>query len=325
LDTLKNERIEVISENPFASFRKECETLLASAIKHVFPDITTSNLAFERPPNIEFGQLASSFCFELSKQLRKKSTALAQQLTRAVDKSSFSLVERVTAAGAGYINFHADFKEFSALTLDSVRKLNEEYGLIKTQTPLRIIVEHTSVNPLHPIHIGQARNPLLGDVLARMLQARGNKISRHYYIDDVGRQSSVIAYGYAKLRRPRPHEKPDHFIGKIYTITSCLVEINRLKHELQLAKQASADEEVKRINTELDEWGSVAAELQSKHAALFDRLLDKINEDDDPESTIGKLNKAYEQGDPTAKELVRQVTELCREGFRQTLGRSGVQ
>jgi arginyl-tRNA synthetase len=257
--------------------------------------------------------------------LKRKPIAIAQQLTEAIDKSSFSLVEKVTAAGTGYINFHANFDKFSALTLNSIRKLDQKYGLIRTQNPLRIIVEHTSVNPLHPIHIGQARNPLLGDVLARLLQARGNTIARHYYVDDVGRQSSVIAYGYEKLGKPEPDEKSDHFIGKIYTVTSCLVEINRLKRELQQAKRVSAEEEIKKINTELDEWVSIAAELQSKHTTLFDKLLDKINEDDNPEMVISKLNKAYEQGNPKAKKNVRDVTELCLEGFRQTLGRIGVQ
>ena len=101
--------------------------------------------------------------------------------------------------------------------------------MLKQTKPTKIIVEHTSVNPLHPIHIGQARNPMIGDALARILECRGHNVSRHYYIDDVGRQSSVVAYGYAKLGRPKPTEKSDLFVGKIYTVTSCLVEINRLK------------------------------------------------------------------------------------------------
>ena len=116
-----------------------------------------------------------------------------------MDKSSFNLIEKVAPAGAGYINFHVNFAKFSALTLESVKALGFEYGFVKTDKPKKIIVEHTSVNPLHPIHIGQARNPMLGDALARILQYRGHEVSRHYYIDDVGRQSSVVAYGYAKV------------------------------------------------------------------------------------------------------------------------------
>ena len=222
----------MISENPFAEFRKECETALAYALKKTLPEIKVETLPLDKPPHSEFGQLASSLCFELAKKLNQKPAVLAEHLVKAMSKSSFILIEKVAPAGGGYINFHVDFAKFSALTLASVRQLNFEYGFVKIEKPLKIIVEHTSVNPLHPIHIGQARNPMLGDALARILKCRGHTVFRHYYIDDVGRQSAVVAYGYAKLGRPQPDEKADHFVGKIYTITSCLVEINRLKRAL---------------------------------------------------------------------------------------------
>src|SRR4030042_1224772 len=161
-----------ISGNPFAEFRSECEAALAFALKKTLPEIKVEALAFSKPPNPEFGQLASSLSFEL---------------------------------------------------------FGSEYGFLKTDKPVNMVVEHTSVNPLHPIHIGQARNPMLGDALARILTCRGHTVHRHYYIDDVGRQSSVVAYGYIKLGKPKPDEKSDNFVGKIYTVHSCIVEINRLK------------------------------------------------------------------------------------------------
>ena len=183
-------------------------------------------------------------------------------------------------------------------------------------------MEHTSVNPLHPIHIGQARNPTIGDTIARILQLRGHNVSRHYYIDDVGRQSSVVAYGYAKLGKPKPTEKSDHFVGKIYTVTCCIVEINRLK-KLQ-AKAADNPEELAKANKELDEWVSISAELREKYPVLFDTLLKKISFDDDPEGEISRLNRGYEDGQPAAKELIREVSDLCLDGFRATMQRVGV-
>jgi arginyl-tRNA synthetase len=308
----------LISENPFAEFRKECETALAYALRKILPEIKVETLSLDKPPNSEFGQLASSLCFELAKKLNQKPIALAEHLVKAMNKSDFSLVEKVASAGGGYINFHVDFAKFSALALTSVKQLSSEYGFLKTEKPLKIIIEHTSVNPLHPIHIGQARNPLLGDALARILKSRGHTVFRHYYIDDVGRQSAVVAYGYAKLGKPQPDEKADHFVGKIYTVTSCLVEINRLKRALELAKAVSSLDEVAKINKEIDEWVSIAAELQEKLPALFEKLLAKIGEDENPEEEISKLNRAYEDGDPKAKWLIREVSELCLQGFRKT-------
>ena len=137
-------------------------------------------------------------------------------------------------------------------------------------------MEHTSVNPLHPIHIGQARNPMLGDALARILQYRGHVVSSHYYIDDVGRQSSVVAYGYAKLGRPKPTEKTDLFVGKIYTVTSCIVEINRLKKVRENAIATHSTDDLVKANKDIDEWMSIAAELKEKYPVLFEALTAQI-------------------------------------------------
>ena len=311
-------------ENPFASFRSECETTLASALKKVLPEIQISEMALEKPPNPEFGQLASSLCFELAKKIGQKPVDLAMQLVKNADKTKFSLIEKVSSAGGGYVNFHVDFTKFSSLVLNSVVKLDAEYGFIKTENPLKVIVEHTSANPLHPLTIATARNPVLGDTIARLLQSRGHTIYRHFYIDDVGRQSSVLAYGYQKLGCPEPEGKPDHYMGTIYTVTSCFVEINRLKRELERAKIVSAEEEITKTTRDLDEWVAIAAELKDKYPDLFEKLLTKINEDENPETSIKILNQAYEAGEKKAKQLVRTVSELCLEGFKETLTKLGI-
>jgi arginyl-tRNA synthetase len=307
----------MISENPFNEFRKECETALTQVLKKALPEVKVETLSFSKPPNPDFGQLASSLCFELAKKRHQKTDDLTAQLVKAVGKQRFSLLEKVTAAG-GYVNFHVNFPKFSALTLESVRQLDSDYGFVKTENPMKIIVEHTSVNPLHPIHIGQARNPMIGDALARILKGRGHTVSRHYYIDDVGRQSSVVAYGYDKLGEPKPDEKSDHFVGKIYTITSCLVELNRLRRELESAKVIPSSEEVVKLTEQVDEWMSIAAELEEKFPVLFEKLRVKISEEENPEEEINRLNRAYEDEDAEAKRLIREVSELCLQGFRET-------
>jgi arginyl-tRNA synthetase len=314
----------VVSENPFDQFRQECQASLTNALNKVLPQTQQPTITLNKTPNIDFGQLASSLCFELAKKLGQKPLVLANQLVGAIDKSEFNLIDKVASAGAGYINFHVNFAKFSALTLESINKLGFEYGFAKTDMPKKIIVEHTSVNPLHPIHIGQARNPILGDALARILKYRGHEVSRHYYIDDVGRQSSVLAYGYAKLGKPKPTEKADLFVGKIYTVTSCLVEINRLKKTRETAIAVHNADDLVKANKEIDEWMSIAAELKEKHPVLFEALRAKISQDQDPEEEIKRLNCAYENGEPNAKQLIREVSDLCLEGFRETMKRVGI-
>jgi arginyl-tRNA synthetase len=286
-------------------------------LKTALPEVQLDTLPFGKPSNSSFGQLSSSVCFELAKKLKQKPADLSSKVTQAFNTSKFNLIAKVEPAG-GYINFQVNFAKLSELTLESIKALGGQYGFIKTDNPAKIIVEHTSVNPLHPIHIGQARNPMIGDSLSRILQSRGHMVNRHYYIDDVGRQSSVIAYGYNKLGRPIASEKADHFVGKIYTITACLVEINRLKRQLQLGKETASDEETTKLNKDLSEWLSIADELKEKYPALFDSLLEKIGADANPEEEISRLNRAYENGEQQAKQLIREVSELCLGGFRET-------
>jgi len=309
----------MISANPFKEFRDACETAFHDALTKLYPQISIPTISLEHPPNLEFGELASSMCFELAKQTSEKPREMAENIAKTIDPSQFLLIQSVDAAGGGYINFHVNLSKFSRLTLESASALDAEYGYVKTEKPIKIIVEHTSVNPIHPIHIGQARNPMLGDTLARILKAHGHKVSRHYYIDDVGRQSAVIAYGYKKLGKPKSEGKPDHLIGIIYTITSCIMEIKRLKKEIEQETEKPSE-----LKQKLDDWTSVADELKNKFPKLFTQLLEKISKDEDPESEVNKLIRGYESAEKKAKQLIREVCQLCLKGFKETLTRAEI-
>lgn len=89
----------MISSNPFGAFRSECQNALEETLKSLFPTIQFPDMAFEKPPNLDFGQLASSLCFELAKQTKKKPLALAERVVESIDKSTFHLVSNVAAAG----------------------------------------------------------------------------------------------------------------------------------------------------------------------------------------------------------------------------------
>ncbi|HDI06932.1 MAG TPA: arginine--tRNA ligase, partial [Candidatus Bathyarchaeota archaeon] len=314
----------MVSTNPFGEFRSECEKLLRNAVNRLFPEVSLPKTVLEIPPSIELGELASAFCFELSKRIGEKPRSLAEKIAAEISSTPFTLVESVEAAGAGYVNFHVNLEKLASLTFESAEELDEDYGFVKAETPLKIIVEHTSVNPLHPIHIGQARNPILGDSLAQILRKRGHTVSTHYYVDDVGRQTAIIAYGYEKLGRPKPEGKPDHFIGLIYTITNCIIEIERLKKEIKKAEELSLREDLAQLRRQLDDWVSVAAELREKHRSLFDKLLDEARKDENPEQAVNELNRRYEEGEETAKRLIREVADQCLEGFRKTFERVGI-
>jgi arginyl-tRNA synthetase len=321
------------SSDPFGQFRAECERLLRTAYSNLqrsdnklFPDLDVAS-TIEDPPNQEFGHLASSLSFELARVQKTKPIAIAREIVDELNKTKQNhLVEAVQAAEPGYVNFKAKIEALAQLTLDAILQERSTYGLLKTSQPHRVIVEHTSANPARPIHIGTAKNSIFGDTLARILDARGYDVTTHFYIDDTGRQVAQMAYGYKLLGEAKPDGKPDEFFGKIYSITSTLVELDENKKRLALLRKTNAsDIDIVAVTKELDEWVGVAAELQSKYPVEFDLLTQKIRDDPDPQRSINELIRKYEKADPETRSLIRRVSQMVLAGFEETLRRAHIQ
>ena len=328
--TLRQEKQD--QANPFGSFRRECETALKKGhlslrktSGHGLPDLDIAS-TLEDPPNPTFGHLASSLSFELAKIQKRKPIEIAKTLAEITKQlAKLDLVETIEATEPGYVNFRANLPRLTELTLKSVQRAGAEYGLLKTGAPEKTIVEHTSANPARPIHIGTAKNSIFGDALARLLSARGHDVRTHFYVDDTGRQVAIMAYGYKLLNGPTPEGKPDHFIGKIYSVTSTLVEIEELKKRLALLKKTNAsDADIGAATKSLDEWVGIAADLRSKYPKEFDLLGKLISQDPDPENAIGELIRKYEKNDPDTRALMRGVSRTVLTGFEETLRRARI-
>ena len=306
-------------QTPFKLFEDECIQLLRRAVGREAGDLIDKTLAkgLETPPSRGMGELAYP-CFELAKSLGLQPKALAEEIASRISQEKSCYISKVEAAGAGYVNFHVNHHELARELFSSICELQSDYGLVKTDRPLKIIIEHTSGNPIHPLTIGTGRNAVIGDSLVSMLKARGHDVKAHFYVNDVGLQVMIAAYGYSKVKDKLPKGKPDHTIGMIYPMTNAIVEIIELRKKLQ---SASSDEERMKLTRDIDEWVGIAYELRNKNPELFDELLDKISRNGDPKAIISKLNKDYEEGRKEAISLVRELCNAVIEGFKETLSR----
>jgi len=312
------------SANPFKDLQDECDRLLENALSKAYPEKTILKVPSKAPTVSEFGEYASSICFELAKMLKRNPIELANEIVKHIDLSKSRLIERVEAAGAGYINFYANFPTFSKFVIESAVDLDTSYGYVKTNSPSNTIVEHTSANPNGPIHIGTSRNSILGDSLARVLRARGHNIKTHFYIDDMGKQIAVVSYGYKLLGEPKPTGKAHLWIGIVYAITSCVTEIKGLQKKLKTPETQENVEERNKIQREMDDWIAAAADLRTANPMIFDELADKIKKEDDPEEYISNLVSRYENDEKEAKRLMRNVVNYCLNGFKEIFQSIGI-
>jgi arginyl-tRNA synthetase len=226
---------------------------------------------------------------------------------------------------AGYINFRLNYSLAAPLILESAVRDSLTFGVEKTDDPMRVSVEHTSANPVGPITMATVRNSILGDALARLLKARGHAVNRRFYVDDVGKQVCLLAYGYKLLNRPQPQGKVDHWFGRLYACTNCAVQIEATKKKLKLI-QGSQDDGEKRteLQRNLDEWVGIASELEATDKELLGRIVAAVQAQHDPESDIEEIGRKYEQNDAQVAKLVREVAGLCLEGVKTSLGEIGI-
>ena len=300
-------------------FREQCSQALALSISRLY-HLDLPDPMLEEPPSLEFGELASSISFELAKTLKVRPPDIAKQIAGKIDPARFELIARVEPAGSGYVNFHLDFtKAAREILIDAVSSA-ESYGLEAIAEPKRIVVEHTSANPSGPLHLGHARNTILGDALARILRARGHKVQTRFYVDDVGKQVAMLAYGYSLLGEPRPVGKPDQWLGLLYASVNCAVQIETLKAEISRLREGSdSEQKTSELTRELDDWTSVARELESIDSALLYRTLEAVRSRTEPMREVEQIVIQYEKGDDRTRRMVREVAELSLQGMRGTL------
>jgi len=112
--------------------------------------------------------------------------------------------------------------------------LSETYPFTKTLVELKAVVEHTSSNPNAPIHIGNLRGSLHGDSFARILKTLGAEVNRVFLCNDLGIQIAYTAIGYRILRQKSilPDIKIDMWLGELYAIMNCLVNIQKIKQNM---------------------------------------------------------------------------------------------
>ncbi len=174
----------------FSIIREDAKRLLENSIKEpVFiQDIVDSAIA----------DLSSPISFRLAKKKKKNPILLAEQIAERITPAGFI---REVKAEKGYVNFYLNCPMLFVHSIDEIRSKEEDYGRLGKKDE-KIILEHTSINPSGPVHIGRLRNSLIGDCLARILRFNGYDVETHYYVNDIGKQIAIISQGFKEGIKP---------------------------------------------------------------------------------------------------------------------------
>jgi arginyl-tRNA synthetase len=144
----------------------------------------------EAPRSAEHGDFACNAAMLLAKSLRQPPRAIAEKLAERLRAAS-GLVARVEVAGPGFVNLWLSESRWRSL-LQSVLAAGARYGESNAGANRRVQVEFVSANPTGPLTLGHGRQAVLGDAIARLLEATGHDVTREYYFNNGGRQMRVL-------------------------------------------------------------------------------------------------------------------------------------
>ncbi|MFK7897996.1 MAG: arginine--tRNA ligase [Myxococcota bacterium] len=152
------------------------------------------DFAIEVPRQKEHGDFSCNAAMLLAKRLRKKPREIAEDLLEHLGDAG-GLASKVEIAGPGFLNITLASSGWQDLIHDVIRA-GDRYGYSE-QVPEgepkpKLQVEFVSANPTGPLSTGHGRQGVLGDCIARLLDATGWDVTREYYFNDGGRQMRVL-------------------------------------------------------------------------------------------------------------------------------------
>ncbi len=184
--------------------------------------------------------------------------------------------------------------------LEAIRH-DEKYGLIQAneQSPL-VMIEYSSPNTNKPLHLGHVRNNLLGNALANIIAANGNRVVKTNIVNDRGIHicKSMLAWlKYGNGETPESSgKKGDHLIGDYY-----------------VAFDKHYKAEVKELTTQFLAQGMTEEEAKAKAEAESPLMKE-----------ARQMLVKWEAGDPEVRALWQRMNDWVYAGFDETYQRMGV-
>ena len=169
------------------------------------PDGVPTSVTVERPRQKGHGDYATNVALQLAKKAGTNPRELAALVQKRLEAAEG--VAAVEIAGPGFLNITVDAGAQGRVAADVV-VAGASYGGSEVLAGNRINVEFISANPTGPLHLGHTRWAVLGDAIARVLQAAGAEVTREFYINDRGNQMDLFGASIeaAALGRPIPED-----------------------------------------------------------------------------------------------------------------------
>jgi arginyl-tRNA synthetase len=287
--------------------RDQLANLLLTAVQAAqadqsLPEFPLPPIELARPKVAAHGDYSANAAMTLAKVARMAPLKIAETILAHLPSADF--IGKAEVAAPGYINFTLA-EDWLDKQVTAILEGGSTWANLKHGSDVRVQVEHGSANPTGPITVGSARNVVIGDTIANLLDAAGYDVQREYYVNDAGSQirhfgASLYARYAQALGQDEPFPEDGYQGAYIKDVAEDIVK-ERGDAYLTMDKQQairalgqigidrmveSAQQTLLRVNIRYDRWFH---EKSLYDSGLFDRVVEQLR----------SQNLLYEKDDAT--------------------------
>ena len=280
------------------NIEEKLTTSIISAIKTLYGQDVPGKMVQLQKTKKEFEGHLTLVVFPFLKMSKKGPEQTAQEIGGYLKEHAPELVSAYNAV-KGFLNLTIASDCWIEL-LNSIQAA-PEYGIEKaTENSPLVMIEYSSPNTNKPLHLGHVRNNLLGNALANIVAANGNKVVKTNIVNDRGIHicKSMLAWQkYGNGETPESSgKKGDHLIGDYY--------VSFDKHYKAEVKELMAKFQSEGMN---EEEAKAKAEAESPLMKEAREMLVK-----------------WEANDPEVRALWKKMNDWVYAGFDETYRMMGV-
>lgn len=197
------------------------EKVLATSIAEGFRQLYNQEVALEQiqlqKTKKEFEGHLTLVVFPFLKLSRKSPELTAQ------DIGEFLVANEPSVSDYNVIKGFLNLVISSATWIDLLQGVHsrENYGIVPvTENSPLVMIEYSSPNTNKPLHLGHVRNNLLGNALANIVEANGNRVVKTNIVNDRGIHICKSMLAWQKFGNGETPEsagkKGDHLVGDYY-------------------------------------------------------------------------------------------------------------
>jgi arginyl-tRNA synthetase len=196
----------------------------------------------------------------------QKAQEIAEQvkgiLRQSAQDGSVDGISHIEAV-KGYLNVYFKTSDYARRVVDEVLVNGVNFGRGAKKSE-KVMVEYAQPNTHHSFHIGHARNTILGEVLARLVEFAGFETIRASYPGDLGLGVITVMWIYEKLykgQEPEGVHERGQWLAKLYVEATALLEKKDNETPEQTAQREAYDAERREMYRKWDTGDEYVREL----------------------------------------------------------------